>query len=82
MGNLKKTRKQEENACFLNYFRNKLSTNTTDSVLLAKSSFTHSKFTVENWNPDRNMVKLFNKQKELDYNNDDDIIFQELNEDL
>jgi hypothetical protein len=37
---------------------------------------------VENWNPDRNMVKLFNKQKEFDYNNDYDIIFQELNEDL
>ena len=62
--------------------RNKLSTNTTDSVLLTKSSFTHSKSTVENWNPDKEMLKLFNKQKEIDYNNEDDIIFQEINEDL
>ena len=62
--------------------RNKLSTNTTDSVLLAKSSFTYSKSTVENWNPDKEMLKLFNKQKEIDYNNEDDIIFQEINEDL
>ena len=45
--------------------RNKLSTNPTDSVLLVRSKLTHSKLTVENWNRDKEMLKLFNKYKEL-----------------
>ena len=57
--------------------RNKLSTNTTDSILLAHSAFKFSNNTVENWIPDKKMLKLFKKENELTYVNEDDKVFED-----
>jgi hypothetical protein len=55
---------------------NKLLTETSESLLHAKYGFFNSNYTLNLWAPDKNMLKLFNKDKEKAYENEDEIIFE------